>query len=84
VQLERRRTGALLRRTAIVEAGRVRVRLTRGETALLDGGGPIRVTLLVEAGDAQARLDGGAMHPDTRDLTRRVAGRVRPGALAPR
>lgn len=78
VQLVRRRTGALLRRSTVVEAGRVRVRLTREETALLDGGGPIRVTLLVEAGDARARLDGGAVHPDTRTLPRRLARRVRP------
>ena len=78
VQLVRRRTGALLRRATVVEAGRVRVRLTREETALLDGGGPIRVTLLVEAGEARARLDGGAVHPDTRTLPRRLARRVRP------
>lgn len=78
VQLVRRRTGALLRRATVVEAGRVRVRLTREETALLEGGGPIRVTLLVETGDARARLDGGAVHPDTRSLPRRVARRVRP------
>lgn len=78
VQLVRRRTGALLRRATVVEAGRVHVRLTREETALLDGGGPIRVTLLVEAGDARARLDGGVVHPDTRSLPRRLARRVRP------
>jgi poly(glycerol-phosphate) alpha-glucosyltransferase len=83
VDLRHRRTDALLRRTATVEGGRARLRLTREETALLGGAGGLRVTVLVEAGGARARLDGGTVRPDTRSMARRLTGRAR-RAIRPR
>lgn len=79
VDLRHRRTGALLRRATTVEGGRARLRLTRDESALLGAPGAIRVRVLVEAGDACVRLDGGTLRPDRRPLTRRLARRVRRG-----
>ena len=58
-------------------ARRVGFRLSDAETDLLAGGGPIRLTVLVEADGAQATLDAGDIRPDTRTLVRRVAGRLR-------
>ncbi|MBM7506046.1 glycosyltransferase [Agromyces aurantiacus] len=78
IDLRPRRTDAVLRRTATAGSGHVRFRLSRTETALLAGGGPIRVRVLVEAGGARAELDAGELRPDTRSLARRGAGRLRP------
>lgn len=83
VALRHRRTGALLRRATRVERGRARLRLTRDETALLGGPGGLLVTVLVESGDAGARLDGGAVRPDTRSLARRLTRRARRGIRPP-
>lgn len=83
IDLRHRRTGALLRRLTSVEGGRARLRLTRGETALLGGPGGIRVAVVVEAGGASARLDGGAVRPDTRSLARRLTHRARRGIRRP-
>jgi poly(glycerol-phosphate) alpha-glucosyltransferase len=79
VDLRTRRTEAVLRRTGRSTSGRVWFRLSDTETELLAGGGPIRLTVLVEADGAQATLDAGDIRPDTRTLVRRIAGRLRPG-----
>ena len=79
VDLRTRRTEAVLRRTGRSTSGRVWFRLSDTESELLAGGGPIRLTVLVEADGAQATLDAGDIRPDTRTLVRRIAGRLRQG-----
>jgi poly(glycerol-phosphate) alpha-glucosyltransferase len=86
VRLGQPRTGAVLRRAARFRNGRVEVRLTSDETALL-GRGAITVGFVVVAGGAHVELAAGRLHPDTRPLPRRVStgvgSRLRQAAAAP-
>lgn len=76
VRLEQRGSRAVLRRRADPRNGRVDLRLTAEETALL-GRGPITVGFVVVAGGAHVDLAAGRLHPDTRPLPRRLTSGVR-------
>jgi poly(glycerol-phosphate) alpha-glucosyltransferase len=85
VRLEQRGTRAILRRRAVVRSGRVEVRLTLDETALL-GRGAITVAFVVVADGAHLEVAAGRAHPDTRPLPRRLSSgaRSRLGRRPPR
>lgn len=76
VRFEQRASRAVLGRRADVRSGRVDVRLTAEESALL-GRGAIAVGFVVVAGGAHLEVDAGRIHPDTRPLPRRLRSGVR-------
>lgn len=76
VRFEQRRTGAILRRGAEFRSGRIDLRLTADETALL-GRGALTVGFVVVARGAHLELTAGRLHPDTRPLPSRLSTSVR-------
>lgn len=75
VRFEQRRTGAILRRSAEFRNGRIDLRLTADETALL-GRGALTAGFVVAAHGAHLELTAGRLHPDTRPLPSRLSTSV--------